>query len=84
MPESDEGAECARALNVPEQPRVVYRRNLIRLATCEVRFPTILALETAAPESFQKAIRKVYPHFELIVAHKCALDTGTTVAREFL
>jgi len=54
----------ASPLNVPAQPRITYRRNLIRLATCEIRFPTILSLEAVPPEDFQRAIRKVYPHFE--------------------
>jgi uncharacterized protein (TIGR04255 family) len=64
MAADTETEQKIRPLSLPEQPRITYRRNLIRLAVCELRFPTILALETAPPEGFQRAIRKSYPHFE--------------------
>jgi uncharacterized protein (TIGR04255 family) len=51
-------------LNLPDATRVQYARNCIRLAVCEVKFPTLLELERECPSAFQKAMRKTYPHFE--------------------
>ena len=34
------------------------------MAVCELRFPTLLELETASPVKLQKALRKEYPNYE--------------------
>lgn len=51
-------------LTVPNVDSVRYERNFIKTAVCEIRFPTLLELETKRPTDFQKAIRKDYPHYE--------------------
>ena len=51
-------------LNLPEWEPKEFKRNLIKLAVCELRFPTLLELEEKHPTAFQKSIRKEYPHFE--------------------
>ncbi len=51
-------------LNVPDVERVEFERNFIRLTVCELRFPTLLELEQECPPAFQKALRKLYPHYE--------------------
>lgn len=51
-------------LNLPKVARVRYPRNFIRSAVCELRFPTLLELETKPPRGFQAKIRKSYPFYE--------------------
>jgi uncharacterized protein (TIGR04255 family) len=43
-----------------------FKRNFLRQAVCELRFPTLMELgEQRPPASFVKALRKDYPHLEL-------------------
>ena len=51
-------------LSVPQMDAVTYERNFIKTAVCEIRFPTLLELETKEPTAFQKAIRKEYPFYD--------------------
>ena len=53
-----------KTLQVPVAEPAHYRKNFIRLAVCELRFPTLLELETRAPIQFQKAIRQGFPIYE--------------------
>jgi uncharacterized protein (TIGR04255 family) len=52
-------------LSVPAIERPDIRRNLIHQAICELRFPAVLELENERPLTFQKAIRKQYPHYKV-------------------
>lgn len=51
-------------LAVPLTPRVTYKKNFIKIAVCELRFPTLLELETNEPVKLQGQLRKHYPHYE--------------------
>jgi uncharacterized protein (TIGR04255 family) len=43
-----------------------YRRNFLRQAVCELRFPTLMELgEAKPPAALVQALRKEYPHLEL-------------------
>jgi uncharacterized protein (TIGR04255 family) len=43
-----------------------FKRNFLKQAVCELRFPTLMELgEQRPPSSFVKALRKDYPHLEL-------------------
>jgi len=43
-----------------------YKRNFLKQAVCEFRFPTLMELgEQRPPASFVKSLRKSYPHLEL-------------------
>ncbi|NUO63111.1 MAG: TIGR04255 family protein [Gemmatimonadaceae bacterium] len=53
-----------RTLSLPEVTPVEYRRNLVKLAACELRIPTLLEFEEKPPAAFQHALRKEYPHYE--------------------
>ncbi len=56
----------ARLLNVPAVGPARYRSNLIRLAVCELRFPTLFELERDRPPiDFARTIRRDYPTYEL-------------------
>jgi uncharacterized protein (TIGR04255 family) len=61
---TDVEATDETTLNVPSVDRVRYEKNFIKIAVCELRFPTLLELETKPPSSFQSRIRKSYPFYE--------------------
>lgn len=50
-------------LRVPPVQSKTFQRNYIQVAVLELRFPTLLELESKAPIELQKALRKEYPHF---------------------
>lgn len=47
----------------PESERVIYRINPLERVICQLRFPTILRIETELPAEFQELIRSEYPLF---------------------
>ena len=52
-----------------------YKRNFLRQAVCELRFPTLLELgDSRPPASLVSALRKEYPHLEL--ANEVTLGIG--------
>ncbi len=56
-----------KLLSVPDAGRAHYGRNFIRLAVCELRFPTLFELEEERPPlAFAKAVRKEYPTHDLL------------------
>lgn len=59
------GNSNTNVLNVPSVESVTYERNLIDIAVCELRFPTLLELEKKPPVKLQAKLRKKYPHYEI-------------------
>jgi len=56
-----------------------FKRNFLRQAVCELRFPTLLELgDSRPPSSFVKALRKDYPHLELSNELTFGLAGGNT------
>lgn len=53
-----------RVLTLPKVERAEYERNFVKNAVCELRFPTLLELESRPPDALQKALRKEYPLYE--------------------
>jgi uncharacterized protein (TIGR04255 family) len=53
-------------LSVPDVPSVRYTKNFINVAVCELRFPTMLELETKPPSQLQSKLRKEYPSYEVL------------------
>lgn len=51
-------------MEFPKSPRVVFGRHPIREVICQLRYPTILRIETEEPAAFQERIRSRYPLFE--------------------
>jgi uncharacterized protein (TIGR04255 family) len=51
-------------LNLPDVQEVEFERNFIKMAVCELRFPTLLEFETKPPVRLQKDLRRDYPHYE--------------------
>ena len=45
----------------PDYPRFIYKLNPLELVICQVRFPTILRIDTELPAQFQEMIRQEYP-----------------------
>jgi len=56
--------EQTNSLNLPDIPVVQFQRNFIKVAACELRFPTLLEFETSPPTQLQKVLRKDYPYYE--------------------
>jgi uncharacterized protein (TIGR04255 family) len=40
-----------------DSPRVIYGRNPLEQVICQIRFPTILKIDTELPAAFQEQIR---------------------------
>ena len=64
-----------KELNVPDVPTVVFERNFIKTAVCELRFPTLLEYETEPPRKLQKELRKDYPLYDTVQAVSVGPDT---------
>lgn len=45
----------------PNTPRVVYQRNPLEEVICQLRFPSILRIESEAPSQFQELMRSEFP-----------------------
>lgn len=48
----------------PDKPRVIYEKNPLEEVICQLRFPTILKIDTEAPAAFQESIRADYPFYK--------------------
>lgn len=48
----------------PEARRVIYRNNVLDQVICQLRFPTILKIDTEVPSAFQEAIRHKFPIYQ--------------------
>jgi uncharacterized protein (TIGR04255 family) len=60
-------AKAQKLLSVPEAGSAHYAQNFIRLAVCELRFPTLFEVEAETPPlALSKALRKEYPTHELL------------------
>jgi uncharacterized protein (TIGR04255 family) len=56
-----------------------YKRNFLKQAVCELRFPTLMELgERRPPASFVKALRKDYPLLELNNEFTLGIGSGNT------
>jgi uncharacterized protein (TIGR04255 family) len=56
-----------KMLSVPDAGSAHYQKNFIRLAVCELRFPTLFEVEAETPPlALSKALRKEYPTHELL------------------
>ena len=45
------------------EPRVTYRKNQLGEVICQLRFPTILSINTTEPADFQEMIRSDFPKY---------------------
>lgn len=77
-------AKSRNVLNVPDVESVRYERNLIEIAVCELRFPTILELENNPPVKLQAKLRKDYPHYELQEQIKIGTSEGIPSQHRYL
>jgi uncharacterized protein (TIGR04255 family) len=48
----------------PETKRVVYENNVLEQVICQLRFPTILKIDTEVPSGFQELIRHKFPVYQ--------------------
>src|SRR5438132_1497631 len=47
----------------PDSPRVIYAKNPLIEVVCQLRFPSILRIDSELPAAFQEKIRGAYPIF---------------------
>ena len=73
-----------RVLNLPPVARVKYKSNFIKTAVCELRFPTLLELESKPPKDFQAKIRKLYPFYEPEVMQRFGDSEGDSNEHRYL
>jgi len=52
-------------MSFPESSRVVYKRNPLIEVICQLRFPTILRINTEGVANFQDKVRREYPLYEV-------------------
>ena len=52
-------------MTFPQSDRVVYQQNPLEEVICQLKFPTILEINTERPAKFQNEIRNDYPLFEI-------------------
>jgi len=69
-------------LNPPRVPSVRYKRNFIKTAVCELRFPTILELDRRPPSEFQAKIRKIYPFYEGQLLEQAGMGGSEEILKE--
>jgi len=48
-----------------QEERCIYRKHALVEVICQLRFPTILSIDTQVPADFQEAIRDVFPRYSL-------------------
>jgi len=48
----------------PERERVIYDKNPLESVVCQLRFPSILKIDSELPSRFQDRIRAEYPQFK--------------------
>ena len=48
----------------PEAPRVIYDKAPLSRVICQLRFPSVLKIESSIPADFQERIRGRFPVFE--------------------
>lgn len=65
----------------PESPRVIYEKNPLKEVICQLRFPTVLKIDSEPPARFQERIRSNYPLLEKKSA--VALDLPPELAGTF-
>jgi len=65
----------------PDSQRVVYNINTLEEVKCQLRFPTILSIESSLPAAFQDALRIEFPYFEQRTTVKLPDKIPPAVAR---
>ena len=48
-------------MGFPESPRAIFKKKPTEKVICQLRFPTLLRLDSESPAQFQERIRVKYP-----------------------
>ena len=54
--------------------RVIYKKNPLIEVILQIKFPTILSINSKEPAEFQEAIRQMYPIYQLAVENEQELN----------
>lgn len=76
--------DLVEGLNVPHVDPRPHPKNFIRQAVCELRFPTLLELESRPPTELQTKLRKDYPFYERVHALQVGPGSAETADRYVL
>jgi uncharacterized protein (TIGR04255 family) len=66
-------------MEFPETERVIFKKSPLKEVICQVRFPSILSIETEIPSKFQDRIRDEYPLFNEKVEVRFKITKDATV-----
>ena len=47
-----------------DRPRTHYEKTLAHEVICQLRFPTILSIDTREPADFQETVRAAFPRYQ--------------------
>lgn len=64
-----------KPLHLPDKNIPDFKKNFIKTAVCELRFPILLELEKSAPSKFHSSLRKDFPLFERRASFNIATET---------
>ena len=69
----------------PDSERVIYQRNPLLEVICQLRFPSILRIDSEAPAVFQERVRKEYPMYQEALRHELfiGVQDGVTGDAQF-
>ncbi len=77
--------KACRVMAFSEVERVVFSTNPLEEVICQLRFPSILRIDTESPVQFQEAIRDKYPLYTLQAAMPLGLpsELAGVLSRDF-
>src|SRR6266851_1582000 len=55
------GATTEQQMSFPDSPRVIYTTNPLEEVICQLKFPSILRIDSEPPAGFQDQVRGGYP-----------------------
>ncbi|SRR5579875_1091033 len=64
----------------PDAERIIYEKNPLEKVICQLKFPSILKIETESPAEFQECIRSDYPFYKRTPAVKLPAGLPTELA----
>ncbi len=66
----------------PDAERVFYQKNPLAEVICQIRFPSILKIDTESPTEFQEEIRRRFPYYKMKATLKFPDELAKLVVKE--
>jgi len=58
----------------PDKSRIIFKKNPLDRVVCQLRFPTILKIDSEIPAEFQEMVRNDFPIFNETVSPELSID----------